>query len=555
VRDLRPIVRFRALLPRSRERRVALAWAAGVLVVAAATAPSVGISRDESVYFAAAEAYPRFWGEVVRAPSHALALADAYYSVNREHPPFAKLVYGVTHAVLSKGLGLASHAQGFRFGAFLFAALLAYLLATWGGSLAGLWGGVLAPAFFFFVPRNFYHSHPAVLDLPETTLWLATAYAFWRSAGAGGDQARNGRWALATGLLFGLSIATKHNGWFLLPLLAACWLLAAVPAALREGPRALGARFPSALLAMAALGPLVLLASWPWLWHDTWPRFAAYVSFHVHHENYPWSYFGRLLREPPFPVAYPFVVTALTVPLAVLASMAGGLAQSLSRIVRAVRGRGGEISLPTEVLLFANAVFPLALIAWPTVPHFGGVKHWMPAMPFLALLGARAIASAAQVLGPGRSGAVAGVLAALALVPAAWQTAHVHPFGTAAWNELAGGAAGAASLGMQRQFWGDNMIAILEDLNEHAASGARVWFQEATWLAVKEYQRDGRLRPDLAWATGPEDADISVWHYHREFLDKEFRTWTEFGNARPVAGAYLDETPLVQIYARPGAWR
>jgi hypothetical protein len=110
-------------------------------------------------------------------------------------------------------------------------------------------------------------------------------------------------------------------------------------------------------------------------------------------------------------------------------------------------------------------------------------------------------------------------------------------------------------MGMQRQFWGDDLVAVLPALNAHAVPGARVWFQEATSLAAKQYQRDGKLRPDLAIASGPEDADVSIWQYHQEFRDREFRTWTEFRNARPVAGAYLDEVPLVQVYARPGAWR
>jgi len=547
--------RLAVLLPRSPSRRIALAWSLGVLCIAAATAPAVGISRDESVYLEAAENYAHFWMLAVRSPGKALSLVDRYYAVNREHPGLAKGVYGFTHALLADGLGITGHLQGSRFGAFLFAAVLAGLLSMWGSALAGAWGGSLAPALFFLVPRHFYHAHPAVLDLPETAFWFATAYAYWRSVGGGGDHARSGRWALATGLLFGAAVATKHNGWFLVPLLFGCWLAVALPALLREGPRALSARFPSAFLSMAVFGPLVLFATWPWLWPEPLPRLRDYFAFHLHHENYPWMYLGRLLRDPPFPASYPFVVTALTVPAAILACMCGGLVQSIARIVRSLRGYIEDVSLPTEMLLSANALFPIALIAWPTIPHFGGVKHWMPAMPFLALLGARALVNAGQVLVPRRPSAVTGTLAALALAPAAWQVAHVHPFGTAAWNELAGGAAGAASMGMQRQFWGDNMARVLPVVNGHAAPGARVWFQEATWLAVKEYQRDGRLRGDLAWANGPEDADISIWHYHQEFRDKEFRTWTDFGTARPATGVYLDEVPLVEVYARPGAWR
>ena len=82
---------------------------------------------------------------------------------------------------------------------------------------------------------------------------------------------------------------------------------------------------------------------------------------------------------------------------------------------------------------------------------------------------------------------------------------------------------------------------------------------------MRAWQRDGRVRPDLRWAERPEDADLAIWQFHQEFRDKEFRTWTAFGQplgsgpparrVRPVAGVYLDEVPLVQVYARPGAWR
>jgi hypothetical protein len=143
--------------------------------------------------------------------------------------------------------------------------------------------------------------------------------------------------------------------------------------------------------------------------------------------------------------------------------------------------------------------------------------------------------------------------------------AHVHPYGTAAYNELAGGAPGAATLGMQRQFWGDDVVGVLDELNAHASPDARVWWQETARAAVAAWQRDGRVRRDLRWADRPEDADLSIWQFHQEFRDKEYRTWTAFAEGtragalgpapRPVAGVYLDEVPLVQVYARPGAWR
>ena len=559
------------ILPASTGRRIALAWATATFAVLAGTAPAQGIGRDEGVYLLAAESYAAFPGEALRAPGRLLAAADRRFAPNHEHPPLAKLVYGATHALLADGLGWTSHLQAARAGAFLFGALLSWLLAVWGHALAGVGGAVLAPALFWAVPRHFYHGHPAALDMPITALWLAVVAAYARSLRAeGGPGAR--RWAVATGLAFGAAVATKHNAWFLLPLLALHAAATRLPALRRTAPGERLRLVPLAIPAMAALGPAAFLASWPWLWPAPWARSREYLLFHLQHENYSWQYLGRVLREPPFPIAYPFVVTALTVPAAVLLVYAAGF---LHGAARAVMGSAATTPLRPalearasrgeELLLLLNALFPIALIAWPTVPIFGGVKHWMPAMPFLSLLGARALVAGGRALWPSRAGAVSAAMALLALAPAVRAVAHFHPYGTAAYNELAGFAPGAASLGMQRQYWGDDAVGVLDALNAHAAPAARVWWQETARAAVAAWQRDGRVRPDLRFANGPEEADLSLWHFHQEFRDKEYRTWTAFAEAprpgeqarlpRPVAGVYLDEVPLVVVYARPGTWR
>jgi hypothetical protein len=530
-------------------RLLPLAWAALAFALLAATAPPQGIGRDESVYLVAAEAYQAFWSELPRSPRAALANLDRAFGVNHEHPPLAKELYGATHALFAEWLAWTSHLQGARLGAFCFGALLSALLAAAGLELAGLAGGLLAPALFWAVPRHFYHGHLAGLDLPIAALWLAVVLAYRRSLAPAPTRAAALRRAALAGAALGAAVATKHNAWFLPPLLLAHWAATRALARRRGEP----ARLPLAFPAMAILGPAMFLAAWPWLWRDTAARFSAYAAFHLRHENYSWLYLGRILREPPFPVAYPFVVTALTVPAAVLLVYAGGFFHATWRLGTSACDRAVAVS--DELLWLLNALFPIALIAWPTVPHFGGVKHWLPAMPFLALLGARALVAAGRALWPARAAAVTAALGLLALAPAAWAVAHVHPYGTAAYNELAGGAPGAATLGMQRQFWGDAPVGLLEALDAHAAPGARIWWQETTALAVRAYERDRRLRPDLRLASAPEEADVSLWQFHQEFRDKEFRTWSAFGSARPVALLAIDEVPLVVVYARPGAWR
>ena len=97
----------------------------------------------------------------------------------------------------------------------------------------------------------------------------------------------------------------------------------------------------------------------------------------------------------------------------------------------------------------------------PSTPIFGGVKHFMTAMPYLAVVAAiglaRLIPVLAGVLPAARTRLqrVAPVaLAALVCLPAVVETRRSHPDGLSHYNLLAGGFAGGASLGMNRQFWG-----------------------------------------------------------------------------------------------------
>src|SRR5262249_18521200 len=118
---------------------------------------------------------------------------------------------------------------------------------------------------------------------------------------------------------------------------------------------------------MALLGPVIYLACWPWLWFDTVHRFREYVEFHVHHVYYNMEYFGRNYNKPPFPLSFPYVMTALTLPLTTLVLALGG-AFGLAR-------KPGD-DRRTSLLIGLNALFPMAVITVTRAPIFGATKHW-----------------------------------------------------------------------------------------------------------------------------------------------------------------------------------
>jgi hypothetical protein len=183
------------------------------------------------------------------------------------------------------------------------------------------------------------------------------------------------------------------------------------------------------------------------------------------------------------------------------------------------------------------------------------VRPLLHALPFLAVLGTRALLAAAREAWPARATPLAASLALVVLWPGARAAVHFHPAGASAWNELAGGAPGAATLGRRRQDGGEAAALVLDALNARAREGARVYWPTSSPAAIRALARDGRLRADLAVAESPADADLAVVTLDGTSRDAEFRVWSAFRTARPAAGAYLDEVPLAFVYARPGAWR
>jgi hypothetical protein len=540
---------------RSGPRRVALAWAVAALAGLGASSGAPGISRDEA---ATIEAAARLGGARPELPP-AAASGEAGREV-RPQPPLLPVLSAATHAAASR-IGI-SHLVAHRLPTVLLAALLAALLALLGFELAGAAGALLAPALYLAVPRLL---HLCVVATPETALaalTLATVWAYRRS-GAGSARGRV-RFALVAGLAFGGALAARLDAWILLPVLAVHALAAGLLGRRGAGPAA-GApprtsaavfegetRLPGvvALAAMGVLGPLVLLALSPGSWTDPVRRLAAIAAAPAP----AWDYLGARLGAGRPPLLYPALVTALALPAGILGAAAGGLLHAIARLVRAGRGARGIMASDEGLLLLAAAA-PLLATALGAAPLRSGVRPWIAAFPFLALLGARALLAAARLAWPARASALSATLALFVLWPAMRQTVRAWPSGAAAWGELAGGAPGAASLGMQRQDGGEASQLMLAEVSARARSGARVLLAGVPPTAVRLHLADGRLRPDLVPVETPADADIAVVPLDGGSRDLEYQVWSAFRTARPSAGAFLDEVPLVLVYARPGAWR
>jgi 4-amino-4-deoxy-L-arabinose transferase-like glycosyltransferase len=552
----------------------------GALIAAAyvawllSTASAIGVPRDEGVYFRAAVDYVGWWRAWLEHGSDALrqGVIDSAWGINHEHPVLMKTLFGVSWWLFHEKWHVFHDAStSWRFPAMCMGGIALWITYVFGARAWGRWPGFVAAALLGLMPQVFFHAHLACFDVPIMTMWLACLYVHWR-----GTQARGVlttiAWAVCMGVVYGLTLETKHNAWFL-PVAVVPHAAFVFVRSLSRGPD--GSRrivWPVGLVSMATVGPAVFYALWPYVWHDTRARLEWYANFHLNHEYYNIEFLGRNYFGPPSPAGYlPFLVVATVPAVTIFLFFIGALdrmRESVRRLRTWLEARATGLHLPSDdpsetdlliALAIGVAVGPFFL---PKVPIFGGTKHWMTAYPMLALLGGRGFdvvrSSMVRALRPRLDGARMAVaqvlLAASVLVGPLAVTAHAGSFGLSAYVPLVGGSAGGADLGLNRSFWGyTTQDAASEYLNANAPRGASVFISDTTWDAWQRMQQEGRIRADLRAAGSPSDSQFALVQHELHMNEVDYSIWEAYGTTVPVYVVTHDGVPMVSIYKRPGS--
>jgi hypothetical protein len=588
---------------RATDRLIALALGVAAVAWLLAAEGREGFGRDEGQYMRAGERYWGWFAELgdnIKAGHAARSFTpsgiDRYWGDNApDHPVIMKTLYGLSwrafHRCTCMGPAHGLHpinvarkhatlplfardSTAFRLPAILFSGLLIALVYLFARSFvprpAAAAGAVLTLA----QPHYFFHAPIACFDAPITTMAFVVGFAYWKSL-------RSWRWGIACGALFGVALGTKHNAWLMPIFLCGHYLWMRRGDLLRRRPRL--PRVPLSFVAVAVLGPIIFLLHWPWLWQAPLERTRIYLNRHLQHEHYNFEYLGINWNNPPTDTAhklirttFPFVSTALTVPVTTLAlAVVGGVV-----LLRRRRGQpvldGGEPEAPVAdrpswlrpgadvdrapgAFIAVQTFGPMAVLALPKTPIFGGVKHFLPAMPYLAVAAAVGLAiiarAAAAALGPGRlRRLLPAALAALACLPAVAETQRSQPDGLSHYNMLAGGFAGGASLGMNRQFWAYCVLPMLDWVDAQRPDNRRMYWHDVISDAQHMYKREGRLDMDVG-DTGAAEAGIQqsaigllTWEKHWAIYEGWF--WESYGTVKPVFVRDREGVPLVIAYKR-----
>ena len=528
------------------------------------TARGLGFARDEGFYFYSASSYAGWFEELFKNGKSAMeqGVVDRYWSANHEHPSLMKSLFALSWMFLHKKHAIFADAStAFRFPGMAMAGFALWITYIFGARLFSRPAGAVAAALLALMPHLFYNAHLACFDVPIVTMWLLSVYVFYRSS-----QTGTFAWAIAAGVVYGLTLETKHNAW-ILPAVFVPHVLFTYARGFMGGPKP-AAKVPWNLIAMATLGPLVFRALWPWIWFDTEARVTEYVNFHVNHEYYNIEFLGRNYFGPPSPPLYAPLLILASVPTVTILLFLLGAADRTRDSITALKaffaskeGRkdAGPHDAAADLLLALAFSAPLAVFFLPKTPIFGGTKHWMPAYPFLALFAGRGFALACgavrQLMAERPRWEPHAKVAPWALALAAisgpfFITRHSHPFGLSTYVPLVGGTAGGADLGLNRQFWGYTTESLGPWLQANAPKHAAIFIHDTAWQSWERLIAEKRLRPDLRGVGSPTEALFSIVHHELHMNEVDYSIWAAYETVSPVYILAHDGVPIISLYRR-----
>lgn len=502
---------------------IAFAWLAPGL-------DDVGIAWDEPYYFDSSRRIQDWASTVVFGPNRAEQLTQ---EVVREtfnwrrywnpHPPAYKLAMAATEAAFGRWTG---EIVGFRLAPLFFFSLLVACVTWMAGRAWGKSAGVGAGLSILLMPRVVGHAHIGATDTMTTLAW------FVASVGLMLYVLEDRRRFLAMGAAgLGLALATKFTG-YLIPVAMLLWMIAY-------------GRSRRAIAGAVLWGLGGLAVAWalnPLMWHDPVAETVRLVRDSLaRDEVIPIAtyYLGRVwgYRVPGHHVV---VMTLITVPLSILVLAGWG---------GAVTARRWE-DRPVGGLCLTQILFFVALLAAPGSPNHDGVRLWLPMFPFVGLLAGRGFGSTVQVLRrrvpEARVAAGTLLVGAFFFIPPYLQTARVAPLYLAYYNEVIGGARGAAKAGMETTYWLEAVTpAFLDRVGEVLPAGATL----SAWPNVEHYrwlQLNGMLREDIVVTERMPPEYLLLVARRASFQPHH---WRIYENVRPELAVELDGVELVGLYA------
>jgi len=312
------------------------------------------------------------------------------------------------------------------------------------------------------------------------------------------------------------------------------------------------------VFSMVFLSPIIMVSLQPYLWHQTLPRIAMFLYDSVSRgyrpeTNFSIFFFNTIYSTSTVPWYYPFFMTAVTIPVAILVLMLVGL-------IALIWARPQR---ETMNLFLFNAVFILVLGLIPGAVLHDVNRLMLPVLPFFVAIAtfgffiiARYLTKQCQTLGVFQGiqhlrAKLIGIVMLLILFLPALDLFNYHPYQLSYYNRLVGGVRGAYQRGLEVTYLMEAFTPdFIGSLNRELPQNAVVNASFANFMLI-HYQKENRLRRDIQ-ITAKRDFDYYILLNRQNALPKGDRLLIH-NNPRPFASVQLRGTPLISVYRMEGA--
>jgi len=518
---------------------VAVILFAGACISVLLTYKGIGHSWDEALYLRPAVTAAQWVIDLLRGDTSMLsagAIDNAWGSRLTDDDPLHPEVAPITKTVIGLGILLlngygVSEMVAMRVPIAVAFGLTVALLFILGAKTYGPAAGFVGAISYWLMPRVFGHAHIAA---SETLFALSVVVLAW--AFLGGIKRPWG--AIFTAIAFALAFNTKVTALALPPALLLWELLYC------------RRNYSSNIVALAFGSPLVIFALWPWLWYDPLVRLAEYLRFYALHQQTAVFYMGRIWGYPhgePAPWHYPFVITAISLPLWTLLLVVLGIGATLWQARRR--------AVPMLFLFLALCI--IGTCALPNAPKYDGERLFFGAFPFLGILAGGGAAAVGSLISRWREkgsrlarwGQRVFILAILGAMGWNIRTlAEVHPDELNFFNSLIGGARGAYEKGFETSYWGEAVDdEVIDYLNSLTTPGTKFKPLALNELVFLNLQGWGLLSGDGIYVAASEPYDYYILQVRQGFFGNRERA-LHFG-AKPLRVFERQGVPKIEIFS------
>lgn len=466
-----------------------------------------GITWDEPIYFRSADRYISWIQQPIVEDKNAFFKATS----DDVHPPFRKLIAGITHNILTTRLQIVDNTRGYRISSLLFVFPFIFIFSYVAIGYVGYTFGILISLMFSLMPHVFYLTPLVTLDYAVTALWFVAVIT-------GIKGMKNYGWLTISALCTGFAMLTKLHGFVLLVPLGIIWLVSCWKRLT-----------PMVYLVFVSL--CVYFIGWPWLWTSTISHLKEYFLLQVSHVGVPVMIFGQSYAHVPW--WYVPVMFFVTTPAFILVFFLFGTWYVVKK--GSVRDR----------IFLVNALFPVLFFMLPIVNRYDWVRLFLPAFPFVCLIAGRGMIVVVQLLKK-RMRIVGSIILIFIWILTVYSSViRIHPWESAYYNEFVGGIPGAYKLGFETEFWGNAYLGILPWMN---ANKKDMMCVTPTTQPFYYYQAMGQIEGGVVFNAGLGACKYAVVLMRQGLFIKDPLIATIVKTRHPVHTVSVQGVTLVGVY-------